>query len=317
MNDVSDEEVRARAVDDHHAALIGQLGTRSFVVVPLVARDTRLGALSLASASPGCFGPADLELAVEIGRRAALAIDNARLLRETQKAVQLRDDFLSVASHELRTPITSLMLTVGRLRRTGSRGKPLSMEALDASLDRVEHSTDRLRRLTDELLDVTRIEQGRLDFQPTTVELGALARRVVDDLKPDLAAANCPTRIETGEQVTGRWDASRLEQVMTNLLTNALKFGAGGPIEIQIRSTGEAGEVGELSVRDYGVGIERDRQPFVFDRFEQAVSSTSYGGLGLGLYIARRIVQAHRGEISVESEPGQGATFTVRLPRWA
>jgi len=313
LSHVGDEEVRARAVDEHHAALIARLGTRSVIVVPLVARDTTLGALSLASASPGRFGTADLEVAAEIGRRAALAIDNARLLYETQRAVRLRDDFLSVASHELRTPISSLTLTTDRLLRSRAVGKQIPQEALYRGLERLKHGTDRLRRLTDELLDVTRIERGHLELNPVTVDLGALARQVVEDLKFDLGAAGCPTRIEIEEGVAGVWDPSRLEQVITNLLTNALKFGQGHPIEIRVHN---AGEVARLTVRDHGVGIDPGRQPFVFDRFERAVSTRNYGGLGLGLYITRRIIQAHGGTVGVESEPSEGATFTVTLP-WA
>ena len=313
LSHVGDEEVRARAVDEHHAELIARLGTRSVIVVPLVARDTTLGALSLASASPGRFGTADLEVAAEIGHRAALAIDNARLLRETQRAVRLRDDFLSVASHELRTPISSLMLTTDRLLHARAVGKPIPQEALYRSLERLKHGTNRLRRLTDELLDVTRIERGRLELDPVTVDLGALARQVVEDLKFDLGAAGCPTRTEIEEGVAGVWDPSRLEQVITNLLTNALKFGQGHPIEIRVHNAGAAAR---LTVRDHGVGIDPGRQPFVFDRFERAVSSRNYGGLGLGLYITRRIIQAHGGTVTVESEPSQGATFTVTLP-WA
>jgi len=309
--DLGPEELRARVVDDHHGDLVARLGTRSLISVPLVARDTVLGALTLASASPGRFGPADVEMAAEIARRAALAIDNARLLRETQRAVRLRDDFLSVASHELRTPITSLMITVGRLLRWGAAGSSLPPASLGAGLERVKRNTDRLRRLTDELLDVTRIEHGRLDLRPVTVDLGALARQVVDDLRFELASAACAAQIDADEAVAGVWDPSRMEQVITNLITNALKFGPGHPIEITVRN---AGEVAVLSVRDYGVGIEPSRQPYVFDRFERAVSTTHYGGLGLGLYIAHRIVKAHGGELRVESQPGRGATFTLTLP---
>jgi predicted ATPase/signal transduction histidine kinase/tRNA A-37 threonylcarbamoyl transferase component Bud32 len=309
---VSDEDRRGYAVDDHHSDLIERLGTRSTIVVPLVARDATLGALTLASAIPGRFGPADLELAAEIGRRAALAVDNARLLRATQQAVRLRDDFLSVASHELRTPITSLTLSVERLLRSEATGKPLAPEALSSSLHRVQHSTQRLQRLTNELLDVARIEHGRLDLDPAAVELGALAREAADELRLELASAGCQVHIDADQPVAGVWDASRLQQVITNLLSNALKFGARRPIEIRV--TG-AGELAKLTVRDHGLGIEPSRQAVIFDRFERAVPTVHYGGLGLGLYIARRIVQAHGGDLAVESEPGHGATFTVTLPR--
>jgi signal transduction histidine kinase len=161
---------------------------------------------------------------------------------------------------------------------------------------------------------VTRIESGHLDLNAVDVELGALVRQVVEDLKFELTGAGCPVHIDADAPVAGVWDPSRLDQVLTNLLSNALKFGPGRPIDIRVRA---AGEVAELTVRDYGLGIARDRQPFVFDRFERAVSSKNYGGLGLGLYIARKIVQAHGGDLRVDSEPGHGATFTATLPRSA
>ena len=303
---------RDYTTDDWHLELIRQLGTASVMVVPLVARDTMLGALSLASGSPGRYGPPDLELATEIGRRAALAMDNARLLRETQQAVQLRDDFLSVASHELRTPVTSLMITVAHLLRAGESRRPLSTESLYGGLNRVKHSAERLRRLTDELLDVTRIQQGQLELAPVTVDLRALVREVVEGLEPELAAAHCAVRVEAPEEVMGVWDPSRLEQVITNLLTNSIKFGPGRPIEVSVC---DSAENVQFSVRDHGVGIDPARKPFLFNRFERAVSSAHYGGLGLGLYISRRIVQAHGGNLRVDSEPGQGATFTATLPR--
>jgi signal transduction histidine kinase len=312
VTDVDRQYLRARAVDEHHAELLERLGTRSLIVVPLVARDMNLGALTLVSATPHRFGAADVEVAAEIGRRAALAVDNARLLRETQRAVRLRDDFLSVASHELRTPLTSLMITVKRLLSLRTTDPQASPEALYGGLDRVSRSAERLHRLTEELLDVTRIEQGRLDLNLAPTDLGALARQVVDELSFELATAGCPTRIDaTDEPIVGLWDPSRVEQVITNLVTNALKFGAGRLIAIRMR---RAGDAAELSVRDQGVGIAADRQAFVFDRFERAVSTTNYGGLGLGLYIARRIGLAHGGDLRVESEPGQGATFTLTLP---
>jgi signal transduction histidine kinase len=240
-----------------------------------------------------------------------MAIDNARLLVETQRAVRLRDQFLSVASHELRTPITSLKLSVEHLRRAEASGRELSGDALHGSLERVSHSTQRLQRLVDELLDVTRIEQGQLTLWPTEVDLGKVVNNVAEQLELDLAAAKCSLSIESRGPTVGTWDGRRLEQVVTNLLSNAIKFGAGRPIEVRVRN---AGDVEELTVTDHGIGIDPARVAYVFDRFERAVSAVNYGGLGLGLYLARSIVEAHGGTIKVESQLGEGSTFTVRLP---
>jgi signal transduction histidine kinase len=172
-------------------------------------------------------------------------------------------------------------------------------------------STTRLEQLTSELLDVTRIEQGRLALTPAEIALDAIARQAAEHLAPELAAVGSRVSIECAAPVVGRWDPSRLEQVVTNLLTNAAKFGAGKPIEIRIDRRGDAAR---LAVTDHGIGIDPARLPRVFERFERAVPSSSYGGLGLGLYIARSIVVAHGGTIDVASEPGAGATFTVTLP---
>jgi predicted ATPase/signal transduction histidine kinase len=306
MPDLADEHIRGYCVDDRHAELIRRLGTRSLLIVPLVAREAQLGALTLASPAPRRFSAADIDLAGEIGRRAAMAIDNARLLVETQRAVRLRDQFLSVASHELRTPVTSLKLRVESLLRGAESGRQRD------SLERVSHSVRRLQRLIDELLDVTRIEQGQMTMCPAEVELGALVSNCAEQLELDVASARCTLSIERRGPVVGTWDGRRLDQVVTNLLSNAIKFGAGRPIEVVVR---DAGDFAELTVRDHGIGIDLARVPYVFDRFERAVSAVNYGGLGLGLYLARSIVESHGGTIQVQSQVGEGSTFTVRLPR--
>ncbi|MBZ4421619.1 ATP-binding sensor histidine kinase [Myxococcus sp. RHSTA-1-4] len=308
---LTDEQIRSYTLDEHHAALIRRLGTRSVLIVPLIARDTKLGALTFVAAAPHWFGTADVELAVELGRRAALTIDNARLLAETQRALRLREEFLTVASHELRTPLTSLRLSVEGLLRAASAGRTVSTETLNRGLGRVLSRTDRLEQLTGELLDVTRIEQGRLELKRGEVELGALVRGVVERLEPELTAARCTVSLTCAAPVVGQWDAARLAQLVTHLLHNALKFGPGKPIEVFVRE--EAGSA-RLVVRDHGIGIAPERQGHIFERFERAVSK-NYGGLGLGLYISRGIAESHGGSIQVQSVPGAGSTFTVTLPR--
>jgi signal transduction histidine kinase len=308
---LTDDQLRAGCADERHAELVRRLGVRSAVVVPLHLRDAAMGALSLASAAPNRFDHADVELAMELGRRMALAIDNARLLDGMRRALYLREEFLRIASHELRTPLASLRLTSQALLRAAEQKRAVTPEILDRSLHRMLGNTIRLEQLTLELLDVTRIEQGRLELNPVEIALDAIVRETVGHLEPDFAAAGSSASIECAAPVYGLWDPLRLGQVVTNLVSNAIKFGAGEAIELRVE---RIGDTARLIVTDHGIGIDPARLPYVFDRFERAVSSSSYGGLGLGLYIARSIILSHGGTITVDSKPGAGSAFTMILP---
>jgi signal transduction histidine kinase len=171
----------------------------------------------------------------------------------------------------------------------------------------------RLTALVDSLLDVSRISLGRLALEPADVDLGQAVRDAVDRMEEVFAQAGCAVRVDVPGPLAGRWDALRLDQVLVNLLTNAAKYGAGHPVVVE--ATVEGAETVRLSVRDEGIGIAAEDLPRLFGRFERAVSERHYGGLGLGLYISRQIVDAMGGRIEVESRPGAGSIFTVRLPR--
>jgi signal transduction histidine kinase len=297
--------------DEEHFELVRALGTRSAVIVPLVARGQTLGVLSLASGTPGRYGSADLELAREVAHRAAMAIDNALLYMQAQEGIRLREDFLSVASHELRTPVAGLMLGLESLVASRRSAKAADSSATDKLLDLLVRQGRRLARLSGDLLDVSRIEEGQLSLELKEVELAALVADVVGQFKLELERSGSKLSMKAGIDVRGHWDRARLEQVVTNLLSNAVKFGEGKPIEVSIVQ--EAG-LARLAVRDSGIGIDPPLQARIFGRFQRAVSAEHYGGLGLGLYISRRIVEAHGGTIKVESAPGQGSTFIVELP---
>lgn len=284
------------------------LDARSAVALPLLARGRALGVVTLVSGTPGRYGPGDLAVAEELAHRIALAIDNARLYREAQEAVKQRDEFLSVASHELRTPINALQLAVQGLR---AGTIPASPDRLPRLLELAERQTRRMTRLIDEMLSVARVEGGRLDLQVQPVDLVTVVRDVLAGLAQDLSGAGCSLEIHAPAPVIGRWDRVKLEQVAANLLGNAIKFSAGKPVEVAVE---ERGPTAALVIRDHGIGIAPDRLPHIFGRFERGVSAREYGGLGLGLYIVRAIVEAHGGAVSVESSPDQGSTFTVTLP---
>ncbi|HVZ73190.1 MAG TPA: ATP-binding sensor histidine kinase [Polyangia bacterium] len=287
-------------------------GFSSLLVLPLVTGGDVVGVISLAQAEPAHrYGPRDLEVARELAARAAIAVSNARLYRATQAAVQLRDDFLGMASHELRTPLTSLILSLQTLERRPWEGRPLAPLIDARRISLAARQAERLDRLIGDLLDVSRMEAGQLVLVRALVDLGELAREVVARFEEDAARSGCAITIETTPAIVGSWDASRLDQVVTNLLGNALKFGAGRPIHVRVDTRGDRAL---LVVRDEGVGIEPEHQRTVFDRFDRGGVTESQGGLGLGLYICRRLVDAHGGRISVSSRPGSGSTFSVELP---
>ncbi|WP_437275188.1 AAA family ATPase [Sorangium sp. So ce375] len=302
-------------VDDLRAApSLGQLGVHSFLRIPLLARDRRFGVMTLLSTAPRRrYGTADVWLAQELGLRAALALDNTRLFAEAQEAIERRDEFLLVASHELKTPLTSLMMQAHLLARLLPRLRraEVAPERLDAANQVMSRQIARLSHLVDELLDVTRLNAGRLTLARAPVDLAALTREVVERMKQQLASARCRTELDLEGPVVGHWDASRMEQVLINLLSNAMKYGAGTPIHVVVRREGDRAL---LLVRDHGMGIAEADQARIFERFERAVSIRNFGGLGLGLYIVRWIVASHGGAIHVESQPGAGATFIVELP---
>ncbi|MDI1480310.1 AAA family ATPase [Polyangium sp. y55x31] len=312
MPEITEEILGATSVDAEHCRILRELGSTTAMYVPLMARGQISGAVTLVSADlVPPYGPADLDVAEELSHRAAIAMDNARLYRATQEAVRMRDEFIAVASHELRTPMTSLGLSLQSLLRASRSQPPTAHKPNEDIIRRACRQSDRMNRLIDELLDVSRFDSGHIALETTDVDLCALVHEVVARFDLDLKRSRCPVRIHGEAPVIGVWDRSRLEQVVTNLLGNAIKFGGGKPITIAVRK--EAGSA-RLVVSDEGIGIAPDQQARIFERFGRAVSVRHYGGLGLGLYICRRIAEAHGGSIRVESGQGIGATFEVELP---
>jgi PAS domain S-box-containing protein len=224
-------------------------------------------------------------------------------------AVRARDVFLSVASHELRTPLQSMQLVLDGLIR--NRARDIAGE-LARKLDILRSQVQRLGLLVDNLLTVSRMASGGLSLDPDRIDLGLVVREVMVRFAPVAARAGVSLHLDADPDLVGTWDATRVEEIVTNLVSNAIKFGRGGAVHIAIEDRGD--EI-RLSVRDQGIGVAREDRERIFERFERAAAERSYGGIGMGLWIVRQLVLAHGGTIEVDSEPGEGATFTVTLPR--
>ncbi len=314
MPDVSEDLLRAHCVDERHMSLIRQVGTHSFIAVPLIYRGKTAGVLSLGSAVLSRrYGRVDLELAMEVANRAAVAIENALLYQKAQKSVRMRDDFITVASHELRTPLAVVSLQVHLIKRI-LESIPSEFPQRESLLSIVHKCLSRvgfLEKLFENLLDASKISGGTVVLDRHVTDFSKLVRDTVAHYDDAFKKADCELSLKVEDGVDGLWDRLKLEQVVVNLLTNALRYGAGKSIDVSLaRENGKA----KFKIRDHGVGISKEDQEKIFKRFERGSSIIDYGGFGLGLFISQEIISAHGGSIRVESEKGQGATFIVELP---
>jgi PAS domain S-box-containing protein len=236
-------------------------------------------------------------------------------LQELQRAVGARDEFIATVAHELRNPIAPLTfqvrLALNKTEQLAATGTPVSVEWIQTQLRGVERRLHRVLETLDRLLDVSRLSTGRIDLQVESMNLVEVVREVIDAFEGELAVARCKLTLSEGGTATGVWDRLRVEQVCRNLVSNAIRFGAGRPIEIAVDADQD---FATLAVRDHGIGIAADQQSKIFERFEQGVERRS-GGFGIGLWIVRNICLAMGGIVSVESTVGDGACFTVLLPR--
>jgi signal transduction histidine kinase len=298
-----------------HKEALHQLGWCSGMIIPLRTRGRTLGSISLYFSESGRrYAREDVDLALDLGRRCALCVDNARLYAEAQSAVRFRDEFLSIASHELKTPLTPLTLRLQTLQREaeGADADPLASSVrihVGVALAQVRRLSD----LVSNLLDVSRAGAGRLSLRLENVDGCAVVRDVIQRFAPQASQNGSRLNFQMpDEPIFGTWDRLRLEQILTNLVSNAVKYGDAKPIQIVVR---DSGDCILLAVRDSGIGIATENLQRIFDRFERAVSEKNYGGLGLGLFITRQLVHALGGTIQVDSEEGFGSTFTVVLPK--
>ncbi|MFL6229230.1 MAG: PAS domain S-box protein [Pyrinomonadaceae bacterium] len=315
LTDLTGETLVRAIPDAEHAEMIGQLGVCSAMTVPLKARGRIVGAISLVSAESGRrYIEDDLRLAEELARRAALAVDNARLYQRAQEANRAKDEFLATLSHELRTPLTPI---IGWVHLLGGAGvKPADFAH---GLDVIDKNSQALSRLINDLLDMSAILSGKMRIDRAPVSVETVLREAVETVRAqadrrqiEIDLVDCD---DAGAGATVSGDRTRLAQVFWNLLTNAVKFSAEGA---RVRVSCEHGAgVWRVRVEDEGVGIASEFLPHVFDRFRQADMSTTklYGGLGIGLALVRSFVETHGGTVRAESAgAGRGSRFTVSLP---
>ena len=288
------------------------LGARSEMIVPLVARGRTIGVMIFCMAESGrVYGEADLELAEELARRAALAVDNARLYSEAHEANRIKDEFLATISHELRTPLTAILGWAQMLH-----GGKLDETTAQRAVNSIERNAKSQAHLIEDLLDISRIITGKLRLDVRRVDLAPIIETAVDGVRPAADAKDIRLLKVIDERaglISG--DPDRLQQVLWNLLSNAIKFTPrGGRVQVRLE---RVESYAQITVSDTGQGIHADFLPYMFDLFRQADSTItrSHGGLGLGLAIVRRVVEMHGGSVQADSDgEGQGATFTVTFP---
>ncbi|MHA6130301.1 Signal transduction histidine kinase [Pseudomonas mohnii] len=232
---------------------------------------------------------------------------------ELEQAVRMRDDFMSIVAHEVRTPLNGLILEtqLRKMHLARDNAAAFTLDKMQAMVERDERQIKSLIRLIEDMLDVSRIRTGKLSIRPTRFDLSERVRNLLQNFAAQIEAAESSVTLVAEQPVVGQWDEFRIEQVISNLLTNALRYGAKSPITVKVYS--ERGEA-RVEVRDFGIGISEENQHRIFQQFERVTAKHAVAGLGLGLFISEQIVTAHGGTITVESRIGEGALFRVCLP---
>ena len=235
-----------------------------------------------------------------------------KIQNELEQAVRMRDEFMSIASHELKTPLTSLHLQTQLRKRHLKKGdlSKFTAEYLLVMFESDERQVTRITHLIDDMLDISRISSGKLTMYLEEFDLCALVKELIEQSMEQFSSAGCSVTFKSPTPVNGSWDRFRIEQVVMNLFTNAMRYGTGEAVQVEVFSQDN---LAQIVVRNLGRGIAKENHERIFQRFER-VKGTEITGLGLGLYIVRQILEAHGGTISVESELGKGASFRVSLP---
>lgn len=241
-----------------------------------------------------------------------LSLEQAKNLKAREE-IKSRDEFMSIASHEFKTPLSVSLLQIQtalhNIRNVSLAN--FSVEDLMKMLESVEHQTNRLSKMIQDLSSMSLITTGRLKLEPEETDLGQITQEVISRLPSTFGQNNYQINLDIQKPVIGKWDKLRLEQVVINLISNAIKYGDHKPVGIKIELSGQ---LARLTIQDHGIGIPKESQKRIFNRFERAATSKDYQGLGIGLYISNLIVVAHGGKITVNSKNGNGSTFTVELP---
>jgi PAS domain S-box-containing protein len=305
--------------------LVAGLNDRAaaLAAIPLKIDTQSIGVLGLSFAEAQAFGVDDQTFMLALAQQCAQAIERARLYEaeqqaraEAEAAVRVRDQFLSIASHELKTPLTLMLGNVQLLQRRAEDRDKLS-ERNRRSINVIESQISRLNNLINGLLDISRIQSGQLSIQPVPLDLGVLAKRVVEEVRPTLSPRHSLVCEYEDESLLVNGDTVRLEQVLHNLISNAIKYSPqGGLVRVQVERRDDKVC---LVVRDQGIGIPASAYPYLFQRFFRAANADQHhiSGLGVGLYVVKKIVSLHGGTVTVTSTEGSGSIFTILLPaRW-
>ena len=233
--------------------------------------------------------------------------------KEAEEAIRARDEFLQIATHELKTPLTTIILRIQSTLDSilNQSLANFSGEKLVSSLNIAHEQTRRLQRLIKDLLNFSLITTGKLELELKEDDLTAAVKSVVTRFEDHLAIAGSSLKLEANEEIRGLWDQVRLDQAISNLLTNSIKYGEGSPIEIVIKKDGEKAKI---TIADKGIGIDPSVQKTIFERFKRGTTDGKFQGLGIGLFIVKQIVEAHGGKVYVKSKLGEGSKFTIELP---